>query len=180
MGTDSSEEMVEVIRPDGSVLGIVSRSEMRSRNLLHRSVYVAVWAGSVLSPEVVVHQRSNTKDVNPSFWDLSFGGVCDVGEDWLDAAKRELAEEAGIVDKELIPLGQGSYEDAHVAVVGEVFVLRYDGPISFVDGEVQRSERVPIQELDDWLNGRSVCADTAALVRPKLDEFVKTIQSREI
>ena len=65
----------------------------------------------VLRPgdRVVVHQRAAWKDVAPSAWDLAFGGVCGVGEGWLESATRELAEEAGLTDVPLTDLGQGTW-----------------------------------------------------------------------
>ncbi len=180
MGTDVSKELVEVADSDGSVLRVVTRSEMRTQNLPHRSVYVAVLAGSVAEPELVVHQRSDSKDINAGIWDLAFGGVCDVGEDRLKAAERELAEEAGIVAQELTFLGQETYYDAHLAVVGSIYAVRYNGPLSFVDREVQQSKRVSVEDLPTWLAGRPVCADSVAMVLPKLPGFVKTIQRYEM
>lgn len=178
--TDPSAELVEVVRPDGSVLDIATRAEMRSQNLAHRSVYVMVLTGDSSTLSLVTHQRSPAKDYNPDFWDVAFGGVCDVGEEWLDAAERELAEEAGISGQTLTFLGGGFYQNEDLAVVGHVYGLKYDGPITFTDGEVQRSQRVPLQEIGEWFENRQVCADSMALVIPKIPEFVKTIQGSEI
>lgn len=180
MKTDPSEELVEVVRPDGSVFHVTTRSEMRKSRLNHRSVYVAVLGGPVSNPAIVVHRRADFKDINPGTWDLAFGGVCDVGEDWLEAAERELAEEAGIVNQPLTFLGQQNYSDAQLAVVGQLFVVRYDGPIQFCDGEVQQIEYVPVSQLDAWIDRHAVCRDSAALVAPKVVEFVDSAGRDEI
>ena len=78
----------------GELVEVVSRAEMRRRNLVHRATYVMVFDshGALLA-----HQRASWKDIWPSRWDLAFGGVCAVGEAWADAASRELVEEAGVV-----------------------------------------------------------------------------------
>jgi 8-oxo-dGTP pyrophosphatase MutT (NUDIX family) len=111
-------EWVEVLDERGKVVDVVPRAEMRSRNLRHRAVYVAVLAGDRL----LTHQRADWKDVWPSRWDVAFGGVCDVGETWPAAARRELAEEAGIAidEHELLDMGDDRFESDEVRLVGRI------------------------------------------------------------
>ena len=85
--------MVEVVDERGVVVRLATRAEMRAGNLRHRSVAVVVVTGA---GEVVAHRRADWKDVWPGRWDVCFGGVVGVGEGWRDAARRELAEEAGV------------------------------------------------------------------------------------
>ena len=42
-----------------------------------------------------VHRRTDDKDVYPGMYDMTAGGVLAVGETYLEAARRELAEELG-------------------------------------------------------------------------------------
>ncbi|HEX2849629.1 MAG TPA: NUDIX domain-containing protein [Acidimicrobiales bacterium] len=162
----AGEELVEVVDDDGSVSRIVTRREMRAANLRHRAVFVVVRAGG----RVVVHQRAGWKDVWPSRWAVSFGGVLGVGESWVDAARRELAEEAGIEvrDDELVPLGRGRYEDDSVRVVGEVFSVTSAGPFRFTDDEVVAVDWVDETALADWCRTRTVVPDDVAIVVPML------------
>ena len=170
---------------------VVSRSEMRAGNLRHRCTYVAVLAGAPpadfpedvsedVSPssgsslrfpptaELVVHQRAPWKDTNPSFWDIAFGGVCDVGEAWRPAAERELAEEAGISGVPLIDLGSVTYDDDQTSVVGRAYVAWWPGELLCPDGEVVAVDRVPLSNLRTWLADREVCADSVAALLPLL------------
>jgi len=118
--------------------------------------------------EVVAHRRAGWKDVWPGRWDVCFGGVVAVGETWADAAARELAEEAGVAvaPSDLRRLGSGSYADADVTCVSEIFLAVHDGPFAPADGEVAELVQVPLAGLDAWLAGRSLCADSAAVVVP--------------
>ena len=96
-------ELVDWVGEDDSVLAVVSRERMRRERLLHRAVFVAVLDGS---DRVVVHRRAAWKDVWPSAWDVCFGGVVAAGESWDEAARRELAEEAGLEGVEPVPMGE--------------------------------------------------------------------------
>ena len=120
--------------------------------------------------EVVAHRRADWKDVWPGRWDVCFGGVTAVGEDWVDAARRELSEEAGVDlgPSALRAIGGGNYADADVATHARVFVTTHDGPFHPADGEVAELVVVPLTTLDGWLAGRELCEDSAAVVVPLL------------
>jgi 8-oxo-dGTP pyrophosphatase MutT (NUDIX family) len=162
---DPRDELVEVVDAAGRIERLATRAEMRARNLRHRSVAVVVVTSS---RELVAHRRADWKDVWPGRWDVCFGGVVGVGEAWRTAARRELAEEAGIevADAALRELGAGSFADGDVATHARVFAVSHDGPFTPADGEVAELVLVPLADLDRWLRGRSVCPDTASLVVP--------------
>jgi len=159
-----SDELVEVVDLDERVVEIVSRAEMRRRNLVHRATYVMVFdaQGSVLA-----HQRASWKDIWPSRWDLAFGGVCAVGEPWGEAAARELIEEAGIVAP-LQELWRVVFESDETRVVGRLYETTHDGPFVFADGEVADHCWVKFADLDAWTTTHLLCEDTRAVVLPFL------------
>jgi isopentenyldiphosphate isomerase len=163
-GLSISEELVEELDALGRPVRVVTRAEMRAGNLRHRAVYVLVLdaAGRLLA-----HRRADWKDVWPGRWDVAFGGVAGVGEPPEEAARRELAEEAGVAAP-LQRLGDGRYEDAEVRVRGDVFLARFDGPFTFADGEVVETAWVPVEELAGWLAGRSLCPDSVEIALPLL------------
>ncbi|MDH4147681.1 MAG: NUDIX domain-containing protein [Acidimicrobiia bacterium] len=164
----AAAELVEWVNDDGSVRAVVPRARMRAERLLHRSVFVVV--RSVDEASVAVHRRADWKDVWPSYWDVAFGGVVAVGESWVDAARRELAEEAGVVAAPagLRQLGEFRYRDEAVDELACVFETRSDGPFCFSDGEVASSGWVPVGGLEAWTAERPVCPDSLAGVVPLL------------
>lgn len=161
--SDPGDELVEWVDVDGTVIEVVTRKRVREETLRHRCTYVAVLTEA---NELVVHQRADWKDVYPSYWDLCFGGISGVGEPWEQAAQRELAEEAGIIDAELIPLGEVFYDEDDGRIVGRAYLTRYDGPLDCPDGEVVAVDRIPLDQLDQWLADRPVCDDSKLLVLP--------------
>jgi len=166
------DEPVEVVDEAGEVVGLTSRAAMRSGNLRHRSVAVVVVTSA---GALVAHRRAGWKDVWPGRWDLCFGGVAAVGEAWADAARRELAEEAGVAigAADLRPLGSGAYADAAVSAVYRIYAVTHDGPFTPADGEVAELVLVPLAGLDAWLVGRDLCDDTRALVLPHVRSLAR-------
>jgi len=87
-------EMLEVIDEEGNVVGMAPRSKCHGDpSLAHRAVHIFV-----RNPkgDVFLQKRSMSKDIQPGKWDTSVGGHVDPGENYEQAAQRELLEELGI------------------------------------------------------------------------------------
>jgi isopentenyldiphosphate isomerase len=161
-----ADERVEVLDEDGRVVDVVTRAQMRRQNLRHRAVFVAVQSAD---GRLLVHRRSEAKDLWPGWWDIAVGGVVAAGEAWVEAAVRELAEEVGISGVTPEPLGGDQrYDDADVRLVGRVYRVMYDGPFTFADGEVVEARFVTRDELDDRRQRDRFLPDSLALVLPHL------------
>ncbi len=127
----------------GRPAGIAPRSVMRAQNLRHAATGVIVrdpWG------RVYVHRRTPTKDVYPAHWDFTAGGVVLAGEDPLEAARRELAEELGVTS-ELEPLGEADYADSQTRYHAYRFVTTWDGPITPQPSEVAYGAWLSIERL---------------------------------
>ena len=161
--TWAGAELVEELDEDGRVVGVVSRSEMRARNLWHRNVIVMVRRSS---GALVVHQRADWKDVFPSMWDVAFSGVPAVGESWPEAAARELAEEAGltVAPGDLADLGPRVCDIGDIRWHGRVFEVTDDRELTPADGEVVALDEVPVSNLSAWITKTPVCPDSIELV----------------
>ena len=167
---NASEELVDIVDEDDKVLYQCTRKEMRAQVLRHRAVFIAVVNSA---GELLIHQRSAMKDLWPSWWDLTVGGVVSAGESYDAAALRELDEEVGITGVPLVELGVGTYSDEEVSLVGRCFMVKYDGPLVLRDGEVVAIEWVSQNDLMQRLAERDFLPDSKALVLPALQKILK-------
>lgn len=159
----STDELVDVVDENDQVVGVVSRAEMRAGRLRHRTAFVLVVSSDGW---VLVHRRSDAKDVWPGRWDLAAGGVLASGESYEDGAVRELAEELGITGVPLLALGHGRFESDEVAEVAAIYQVTWDGPVEFSDGEVAEARWVTPEELVAMVAQELFVPDSVDLVLP--------------
>jgi aminoglycoside phosphotransferase (APT) family kinase protein len=137
------EEVVALYDDGGRPHGSAPRSVMRAQNLHHAATGVVVRDSY---GRVYVHRRTPTKDVYPSRWDFTAGGVVLDGEDPLEAARRELAEELGVTS-ELESLGEADYRDEHTSYHAFRYVTTWDGPITPQPEEISYGAWLSVERL---------------------------------
>jgi isopentenyldiphosphate isomerase len=161
VGHDAADELVDVLDDAGRVIATTTRAEMRAQRLRHRAVFVLVVSSD---GRLLVHRRSEDKDVWPGRWDLAAGGVLRAGEDDEAGARREIAEELGVELGELELVAEGAYRDERVDEVARVFRARHDGPFRFADGEIVEAHFLDRPALDALIATGAVVPDSLALV----------------
>jgi 8-oxo-dGTP pyrophosphatase MutT (NUDIX family) len=160
-----TEELVDIVDDDDNVITTVSRSDMRAGRLQHRSVGIAVFSST---GRLLIHRRSDEKDIWPGWWDIAAGGVVAAGETYEQAACRELTEELGIAvgPSELQYLGQARYVDDSLAAICRGYRAVHDGPFTFADGEVAEARWVSFDELETMRATHDFLPDSVALLLP--------------
>ena len=98
-------EMVEMVDQLGRPIGQVPRKLVHKHNLLHRGIGLFVTKDVPIQqssvepqdqPQLYVHQRTATKRIFPSLYDMFVGGVSTAMEPSRVTAEREVAEELGL------------------------------------------------------------------------------------
>lgn len=87
------EEIFDVVDSNDEVIRSAGRKEVHVERLMHRAVHVLV---SDEQGRLLVQLRGFNKDCSPGLWDTSAGGHVASGENYAQAAARELHEELGI------------------------------------------------------------------------------------
>ncbi len=137
------EEVVALYDDGGRPHGSAPRSVMRAQNLRHAATGILVRDSY---GRIYVHRRTPTKDVYPAHWDFTAGGVVLDGEDPVEGARRELAEELGVTS-ELESLGESDYGDDHTTYHAFRFVTTWDGPITPQPEEVAYGAWLSVEHL---------------------------------
>ena len=90
-------EYLDIRNPDGTVTGTVKERELVHRDGdLHGTVHIFVLREREGITEVLLQKRSMNKDSFPGRYDISAAGHLSAGQDFGEAALRELEEEIGI------------------------------------------------------------------------------------
>lgn len=90
---NDSCEMVDWVTTCGVKLAPVSRLLIHQYNLLHKGIGALILDRN---GQIFLHQRSSTKRLFPSMYDMFIGGVSSADESSLETLLRELKEEIGL------------------------------------------------------------------------------------
>jgi isopentenyldiphosphate isomerase len=156
----STDELVDIVDDDDTVLYQATRAEVRRANLLHRNVAILCLnrAG-----QICLHRRSVTKDLFPGLYDMFTSGVVGAGETYVDAAIRELEEELGIHGVALEPLFHHRYEGDRTRAHTAVYRVEWNGAIRPQATEIEWVGHRTRQELVANLEGFEIVPDGAEL-----------------
>ena len=174
------EELIDVLDENGIKTGqVLPRKEVHKKGLWHRIIVVAIVNEK---NEILIQQRSNSKDKNPGMWDISVTGHLSAGQDSLSAATREISEEVSVSLGYTVEVRDFRFmfsfrkeeevnENHYDRQFYDFFILRQSGLtadiISFQESEVQAIKFVNISELNKMreegkLVNRDECYDELA------------------
>ena len=143
-------ERFQVVDKEDHALGCASRVKVHGNNLLHRAVHILIFNAK---GEIYLQKRSRWKDRHPGQWDSSAAGHVNAGEQYDNAAQRELKEELGVVatlERVLkLPASQKT---------GQEFIwlyrARHDGPFQLERAEIETGEFFPAEIISAWMEAR--------------------------
>ena len=133
--TDPQNEVFDVVDENDEVVGEATRGEVhRDPKLIHRAVHIWVLNDK---GEILLQQRSLTKDKAPGQWDISCAGHVRKGNNAEKTAQRELKEELGIsADFKLIK--KFIDRDIDQTEMTSLYYAVHNGPFKFPKEEIQQ------------------------------------------
>nr|WP_320051419.1 NUDIX domain-containing protein [uncultured Desulfuromonas sp.] len=137
--------MFEIVDENDDVVGLKPRNVCHGNpEFVHRVAHVLLFNSR---GELLLQKRSPTKDVQPGKWDTSVGGHVDPGEDYLQAAYREMKEEVGVSDVTLTPLYPSKIRNDFESENVMTYLVVYDGEICFNRAEIDAVKFWSVQEI---------------------------------
>ena len=149
-------EFLDLVDHENRVIGKAPRPEVRSQNLLHRGVGILCWNSS---GQLYVHQRTATKDLFPSLFDVMVGGAVEAGEPYEIAAAREISEELGVGEAPLRVLLDHLYEGPKNRSWVRLFEVTWDGPIVWQESEIVWGQWMDFERVLEWVKEVTIVPD---------------------
>lgn len=138
--------MFDIVDAEDRVIGQAPRSRCHGDpSLVHRVAHVLVFDGA---GRLLLQKRSAAKDIQPGRWDTSVGGHLDPGEDYLEAARREMEEELGIRDVPLAFLYHSRIRNEIESENVATYLTHYQGEIRFSREEIEEVRFWSAPEID--------------------------------
>eukprot|EP00879_Flechtneria_rotunda_P017803 GHRR01018662.1.p1 GENE.GHRR01018662.1~~GHRR01018662.1.p1 ORF type:complete len:302 (+),score=67.63 GHRR01018662.1:417-1322(+) len=145
-------EMVVVVDQFNNVIGYAPRKEAVNKYMRARVTFTFLQNSA---GELFVSKRSEAKDCYPGCLDVSVSGVVNQGEEYHQTAVRELHEEVNIPMLEsknhLQQLFTFPYQDKVCRIWGCAFIMSWDGPLAFLDEEVEWGQFMSVPKLQQLL-----------------------------
>lgn len=133
---DTQEDLVVLVDKQDKVIGYKRRKEAHKKNLLHRTTAILIYNKE---GKVLLQKRSKDKDTYPGFYTVSAGGHVLKGQDWKEAAERELYEELR-VKGDLKYINTFLVPDTIHRTMTAAFKLESEGPFVFNTYEIEGVE----------------------------------------
>lgn len=142
--TDNQNEIFDVVNEMDQVIGKATRKEVHSnKKLIHRSVGILIFNSK---NELLLQQRSATKDIEPLKWTISSSGHVIAGSSYGETAERELQEELGI-QVPLEPVTKFLCKAPFETEICTIYKGMSNGPFRIHPQEIRLSEFYSLFEL---------------------------------
>ena len=160
------EEILDLVDENDNIIGKINRSDFKSQDNFCRVVGILLINSK---DEIYVHKRSLNKDIFPGFYDTAFGGSVNSGEDYDNAAQRELFEESGIIEKPIFFKKIRSYFPSNVHI--KFYYVKSDKDVKLNDEAVE-GKFMNLKDLKLLMRKEPFCSDAFHILNFAIDEKI--------
>lgn len=179
MTAQPDEEILDLVDIDDNVIGTIARSrysEMVQNNLGHiRSVELLIRNSK---GEYWIPTRTADKKIAPNGLDYSMGGHIDAGEDYLDAALREIREELNL---NLTPTDLVQVKKFAPSITNYhrmVYLYESDETPMFNPADFTHAEWLSPQQIKEKLDAGVPAKNHLLLTIQEVENFVKKLRKK--
>lgn len=105
--------------------------------------------------KIVVPKRSSNRRIFPNCYDFSVGGHVNSGEKYEEAAYRELKEELGITNVNLLEVAYFSPYNSNSKTFQKVYILKYNNEITNYDQDgIEKLYYMTKEEVKELMNNK--------------------------
>lgn len=146
--------LLDYVDKQDKIIGTTTYDKIIAKKLIHRIARVFLFDDQ---GQIYVQRRSLHLQSAPGLWDQSAAGHVDAGEDYVQAAVRELYEELGLQN---LPLkfclkyydNEAHHKYGYLSRFNSLFIGNYDGSTITVDpGEVMDGKWLTTTKLEAWM-----------------------------
>jgi len=141
---------------DDKIIGSGTRKEALEKGIIHRIVQTFLVNSK---GELLIQKRADILLSSPGKWDASSAGHVDEGEEYIEAATREMQEEIGVQNILLKKLKKIRTEEGLETGIQKRFCMlytaSYNGEIKFNREEVSEVMWIQPKDLETWMARQS-------------------------
>ena len=153
----NTKVILDVVNNEDEVIGQASREEVHRDGLLHREIHIYF---VTLNRQIIFQHRAKNKETYPDLLDATVGGHVEIGDNYLDTAIKEAAEETWlkIEPQELICIGK-TFRKLVDKCTGKInnairtsYLFMFDGDIGDLKIETDMALDFELWSLDQLVN----------------------------
>ena len=152
--------ILNIVDEGGKIVGEDTRKNIHSKGLLHREIHVWFYTPK---KEIIFQLRGKNKDTFPNLLDATVGGHVEIGEDFWDAALKEMSEETGVRarkdDLKLITKLRKTAKDPVTKmtnnVIRAVYAYEYKGKLDGLQVEGNKAQGFEKWSVNQLIKGLS-------------------------
>lgn len=152
--------ILNVVDEEGKIIGEDTRKNIHKKGLLHKEIHVWFYTPN---GEIIFQLRGKNKDTFPNLLDATVGGHLEIGENFEDAAVKEILEETGVkANKEELHLIKKFCKEAEDPATGMInnamratYAYRYEGELSELRAEGDKAQGFEAWSIRKLLKGLS-------------------------